>query len=68
MNRKQYPVYSSGDNWYYSPGVTRDFGLNKFVYTSEDYMDEIFTVVLPLKVNLEESDLKYVGYIIVEDK
>jgi hypothetical protein len=62
-------VYQSEDNWFYSAGVTRDFGENKVITPFEGEVP-VFASVSTLRVDpLEHPDLKEFGTInVVEGK
>ena len=63
----QHDVYSTDDNWFFSNGVTRDFGDNRFVQLDDGRV--VFNVVQPLRVDPSECEtLRKVGYIVNEDE
>ena len=43
----KYDVYGTEDNWFFSKGITREFGLNKNVTLKDGRM--VTTVVQPYK-------------------
>lgn len=62
---KTFDVYVSADNWFYSAGITRDFGVNKII--TLDSGDKVLCSVQPLRVAAVESGyLKKAGTIQVE--
>lgn len=58
-------VYGTDDNWFFSAGIKRAFGVNKIVTLNSG--EQVFSVVTPLKC--DPSLLKKVGTIqIAEDE
>ena len=55
----KYDVYGTEDNWFFSKGITREFGLNKNVTLNDGRM--VTTVVQPYKE--WHNDLPVVGTI-----
>ena len=54
-------VYGSDDNWFFSEGVTRDFGQNKVVKLIDG--ETVFCSVQPLKCEPLACGLRIVGTI-----
>jgi hypothetical protein len=63
MDAMKYDVYSTDDNWFFSAGVSRDFGENRHVQLDDGQV--VHNVVQPLNVDPAEcTTLKKVGFII----
>lgn len=54
-------VYGGDDNWFFSDGITRDFGQNKAVKLLDG--ETVFCSVQPLKCEPLECGLRIVGTI-----
>lgn len=54
-------VYGSDDNWFFSDGITRDFGQNKVVKLLDG--ESVFCSVQPLKCEPRACGLHIVGTI-----
>lgn len=57
-------VYGSADNWFFSEGVTREFGVNKVIKLLDGEL--IFSSVQPLKCEPLACGLRIVGTIQTE--
>lgn len=60
MNEKKC-VYADNRNWYFSEGVSRDFGQNKIISLLDG--ETIFSSVQPLRCEPMASGLRLVGTI-----
>jgi hypothetical protein len=58
---KVFDVYSDEDNWYFSEGVSRDFGSNKLILLTDG--TSILRTVQPLKCIPDQCGLIKVGTI-----
>lgn len=59
----KHDVYSTDDNWFFSDGVTREFGENRRVQLDDGRI--VANVVQPLKVDPAEcTTLRKVGFIL----
>lgn len=68
---KTYDVYGTKDNWLYSKGVTRDFGVNRLVKLDKNG-DTVLASVQPLSVltadAIEHGYVKKVGVIVNDEE